>query len=145
AQMRTMLLELRGEAVEDVPLKLLLRHLAEATQSRARVSVELSTAGEASLPAHVHVATFRIAQEALNNVVRHAHAATAQVELELGSRGLRLTIADDGCGFDPGCAVDPTHLGLVSMRERAAEVGGRLGVTSSPGCGTRVELEWKRR
>lgn len=145
AQMRTMLLELRGEAIEDVPLKLLLRHLAEATQSRARVTVQLSTVGEASLPARVHIATFRIAQEALNNVVRHAHAATAQVTLELGSRGLRLTIADDGCGFDPGCAVDPSHLGLVSMRERAADVGARLDVTSSPGDGTRVELEWMPR
>ena len=145
AQMRTMLLELRGEAIEDVPLKLLLRHLTEATQSRARVVVQLSTEGEASLPPHVHVAMFRIAQEALNNVVRHAHAATAWVELELGSWGLRLVISDDGRGFDPGRSVDPSHLGLVSMGERAADVGARLGVTSSPGGGTRVELEWQER
>ena len=109
------------------------------------MTVQLSTVGEASLPPHVHVATFRIAQEALNNVVRHAHAATAQMKLELASRGLRLIVADDGCGFDPGCPVDPTHLGLVSMRERAEDVGARLGVTSSPGGGTRVVLEWKRR
>ena len=89
--------------------------------------VRLSIAGEASLPPHVHVAVFRIAQEALNNVVRHAHAATAWVELELGSWGLRLVVGDDGRGFDPGRRVDPSHLGLVSMRERAADVGARLG------------------
>jgi PAS domain S-box-containing protein len=142
AQMRTMLLELRGETIEDVPLELLLRHLTEATQSRARVSVHLSITGAASLPPHVHVAAFRIAQEALNNVVRHAHAGTARVELELGPGGLRLIVADDGCGYDPSRPVDSSHLGLVSMRERAADVGARLDVTSCPGGGTRVELEW---
>jgi PAS domain S-box-containing protein len=145
AQMRTMLLELRGETIEEVPLEQLLRQLADATEGRTRVTVRLSIAGEASLPPHVHVAIFRITQEALNNVVRHARAATAWVTLELGSGRARLVIGDDGCGFDSGQPVDPTHLGLVSMRERAAEVGARLIVTSSPGGGTRVELDWKRR
>ena len=145
AQMRTMLLELRGEAVEDVPMEQLLRHLADATEGRAAVTVQLSIAGEERLPPNLHVAIFRITQEALNNVVRHAHAATAWVKLELGPGSARLVIGDDGRGFDPGRPVDPSHLGLVSMRERAAEAGARLRVTSSPGDGTRVELEWKKR
>jgi signal transduction histidine kinase len=144
AQMRTMLLELRGETIENVPMEQLLRHLADATEGRARVTVQLSIAGEERLPPHVHVAIFRITQEALNNVVRHADAATAWVELELGPDSARLVIGDDGRGFDPGCPVDASHLGLVSMRERAAEVGARLGVTSSPGGGTCVELDWKK-
>ncbi len=143
AQMRTMLLELRGEPIESVPMEVLLRHLTEAAESRARVTVRLSIAGEASLPPHVHVAVFRITQEALNNVVRHADAAAAWVELELGPWGAGLVVGDDGRGFDPSRRVDPVHLGLVSMRERAAEVGARLELTSSPGAGTRVEFAWQ--
>jgi PAS domain S-box-containing protein len=144
AQMRTMLLELRGETIENVPMEQLLRHLADATEGRARVTVRLSIAGEERLPPDVHVAIFRITQEALNNVVRHADAATAWVELELGPDSARLVISDDGRGFDPGRPVDASHLGLVSMRERAEDVGARLGVTSSPDRGTRVELAWQK-
>jgi signal transduction histidine kinase len=142
AQMRTMLLELRGDPIQDVPIRQLLRNLVEAAESRASVNVRLTARGLDVLPPDIHVAVYRITQEALNNVVRHARAANAWVELDIGSSGVGLSVRDDGRGFErePG---DPSHVGLASMRERAAEVGGKLEVTSATNEGTLVALRWR--
>ena len=142
AQMRTMLLELRGDPVEEVPLQQLLRNLVEAAESRAGVKVTLTLNEESGLPPNVHEAVYRVTQEALNNVVRHAKAQNAWVQLDRGASHAGLMIGDDGCGFDPG-SVDPGHFGLKTMRERAGESGGQLAVRSSPGEGTVVEVEWR--
>jgi signal transduction histidine kinase len=101
----------------------------------------LSIEGEAQLPVALHVAVYRIAQEALNNVARHARAESAWVELELSPARVRLTVRDDGRGFDPGPR-GATHLGLRSMRERAAEAGAELTIDSATGSGTLVVLDW---
>jgi signal transduction histidine kinase len=82
---------------------------------------------------------YRVAQEALGNAVRHAHAHEIAIRIERAPHGLRLQIHDDGIGFDPR-HVDPRGLGLTGMRERAALLGGRLRVASRPGSGTRVVL-----
>jgi two-component system nitrate/nitrite sensor histidine kinase NarX len=137
AQMRTMLLELRGDPIERVPLKHLLRNLVESAESRASVRVQLTVEGDRPLPDDVHIAAYRIAQEALNNVVRHAGADAAWVELRIQPSAVELTVRDDGRGFD-GSSPDPSHVGLASMLERAVEVGGDLSVTSSVGEGARV-------
>jgi signal transduction histidine kinase len=106
-------------------------------------------------PTEVEVASYRIAQEALSNVVRHAHASRAQIELTHRADGLRLVVKDDGVGFtapDPltgGAAsllaeVDQetgTGLGMLGMRERALLIGAHLTVESAPGSGTRVTLD----
>ncbi len=144
AQMRTMLLELRSEPLEGVPLRQLLRNLAETAESRASISVAVAVRGEAQLRADVHVALYRIAEEALNNVSRHARAKRAWVELDLGEDGTTLVVGDDGAGFTPE-AVDAGHLGLRSMRERADEVGARLDVLAGRGKGTLVEVVWPAR
>jgi signal transduction histidine kinase len=144
AQMRSLLLELRGVALEEVPIDQLLRNAIEAAEARTATALRMTIAGEAPLPVELHVAVYRITQEALNNVARHARASSASVELVLSPASMRLSIKDDGCGFEPG-AVGPTHLGLSSMRERAAEAGAELRVDSTPGAGTEIVLEWQAR
>jgi signal transduction histidine kinase len=143
AQMRTLLLELRAEPVHEVPLQQLLRHLVEATESRASTSCRLTVRGGEAVPPLVHETLYRVAQEALNNVARHAHAVNAWVVLELEPGSARLVVGDDGAGFDFDASEVPAgHLGLISMRERATEAGATLSVTSVAGEGTQVVLEW---
>jgi signal transduction histidine kinase len=85
------------------------------------------------------IALYRIAQEALQNVVKHARAAQALVELRCDASGAMLQVTDDGQGFDIGVRSDSeTSYGLRSMAERAELMGGRLAVTSRPGIGTTV-------
>jgi PAS domain S-box-containing protein len=143
AQMRAMLLELRGEPLENIPLRQLLRNVVEATESRTRTRVELTIEGNEAIPDDVHVALYRITQEALNNVVRHSRAENAWVDVRLEPSTARLTVGDDGCGFQPA-PVGPTHLGLRSMRERASEVGADFRLTTAPGRGTEIVAEWRR-
>lgn len=142
AQMRMLLLELGGEPIEDVPIAQLLGNVVEATASRASVEVRLSVEGHADPPAALHVALYRIAQEALDNVTRHARATTSWVDLDLEPARVRLAIGDDGCGFT-AASDDPGDGGLASMRERAAAVGARLDVTTSPGDGTQIVVDWR--
>jgi signal transduction histidine kinase len=132
--------ELRPNALVEVPLATLLRQLTEAMVSRARIDIQLSAEGERKLPPDVQVGLYRIAQEALNNVVKHAKASHAVVTLRLGDT-VRLTVSDDGAGFDPG-AVTADHLGLHIMRERAEAIGAQLSVYSEPGEGTQVLVLW---
>jgi two-component system NarL family sensor kinase len=100
--------------------------------------VRLETVGAARpIPPGVEVALFRIAEEALGNVARHAGAGTARLRLELLPESAALEVEDDGRGFDPG-AVPADRFGLVGMRERARLLGGELRVESAPGAGTRV-------
>lgn len=139
AQMRTLLLELRNDPIEAVSIRQLLRHLVEATAGRTSTQIQLDVTGDDLLPPALHVAVYRITQEALNNVARHARADHASVVLESRSGRIHLSIEDDGSGFDvvPDC---PGHLGIAGMRERAEEAGARLRIVSRPGKGTLVLL-----
>jgi PAS domain S-box-containing protein len=145
AEMRTLLVELRPNALVEVPLSVLLRQLTDAMIGRARIAIQLSAEGDAAggprLPADVQVGLYRIAQEALNNVVKHAKATQAVVTLRQGET-VRLTVADNGAGFDPG-AVTADHLGLKIMRERAEAIGAKLNIYSEPGDGTQVSVVWE--
>jgi signal transduction histidine kinase len=152
AEMRTLLLELRPTALVEAEMDELLRQLAEATTGRARVPVAVEVVGECSLPPDVKVALYRIAQEALNNVAKHAGASQATVSLRCetltppdrgrsGKVRVELCISDDGRGFDPNC-VPPDHLGLGIMRERVEAVGATLSVKSEIGRGTEVKAVW---
>ena len=87
------------------------------------------------LPAAVEIAAYRIAVEALTNAARHSQAQRCEVIVEVSATEVRVTVSDDGIGLDPA---RPPHVGLWSMRERAAEVGGRCAVTSRAGGGTVV-------
>ena len=140
AEMRTLLVELRPNALVEVPLSALLRQLTEAMVSRARIDIQLSAEGERKLPPDVQVGLYRLAQEALNNVVKHAKATQAVVTLRL-DEAVRLTVADNGAGFDPG-TVTADHLGLRIMRERAEAIGAQFSIYSEPGEGTQVSVLW---
>ncbi len=144
AGMRTMLIEMRAGGVTDTPLPELLRHLVEASGSRFGAHVRLTTDGRLRLPPEVQTALYRIAQEALNNVARHAQASRAWVDLRLGDDGARLEIGDDGCGFEQSHN-GAGHFGLVNMRERAAAIGADLTLDSRKGRGTVVTVEWPLR
>jgi nitrate/nitrite-specific signal transduction histidine kinase len=143
AEMRTLLLELRPSALEQGELGDLLRQLSEAITGRARVPVVVSAAGQVELPPEVQVAFYRIAQEALNNVAKHAGAAGATVELRTDGRTVELVVSDDGRGFEPD-DISPEHLGVGIMRERALAIGAELTVDSKPGRGTRIAATWCR-
>ncbi len=143
AQMRTLLLELRGDPLEEVPIGQLLRHLTEAAEGRAGVDVRLTVRGEARLPPALHVAVYRITQEALSNSTRHAGASKAWVDLTMEPDSVHLVVGDDGRGFEPS-DFDPSHMGLRSMRERAAEAGAQLDVVTELGGGTVIEVHWQR-
>jgi signal transduction histidine kinase len=150
AEMRTLLLELRPADLEEADLGDLLRQLAEATSGRGRVSVQVEVGGKCGLPPNVHVALYRIAQESLNNVAKHARARQAVVRLDCslspvdeaeGAGTVTLSIADDGRGFDLN-TIPPGRLGLGIMRERAESVGAHFEIESKPGKGTQVAVVW---
>jgi signal transduction histidine kinase len=146
AEMRTLLLELRPLALEEAALDELLRQLAESITGRARVPVFVHT-GDAHpedqdrLQPEVKVAFYRIAQEALNNVARHAGDCRADVTLLCQPGQVELRICDNGRGFNPDY-IPSDHLGLGIMRERAATVGAKLAINSQTGSGTEVVVVW---
>ncbi len=137
AEMRTLLLEMRPAALAQSSLDDLLRHLAAATEARMRIHVKLSLDESPPIPPDVTIALYRIAQEALNNVVRHSKARNAWVTLSCSGDDLKLVVGDDGLGFDPG-PVGPEQFGLQFMRERAEAVAATLSVTSAARSGTVV-------
>jgi two-component system nitrate/nitrite sensor histidine kinase NarX len=141
AEMRTLLLELRPAALTDSSMGELLGHLAEAFVGRARVPVEQDVRADVALPPDVQVAFYRIAQEALNNVAKHAEATRVVLRFASTPAGAELRIADDGRGFLPG-AGPPGHFGLGIMGERARAIGAALRVESQPGQGTVVTATW---
>jgi signal transduction histidine kinase len=92
-----------------------------------------------NIPRDVALCIYRVAQEGLRNVARHSGASRAEVALRYVDRGLRLTVRDNGAGFDTGQRRTGMSLGLASMRQRVISLGGRLDVKSSPGRGTTVQ------
>jgi two-component system nitrate/nitrite sensor histidine kinase NarX len=141
AEMRTLLLELRPSSLTETRLDELLRHLTEAITGRARTPVALEVEGNCLLPPEVQVVFYRITQEALNNVAKHARATQAVVRLSCRPNCVELAIEDDGGGFDIA-NLSPEHLGLGIMRERADSIGATLTIDTQPGQGTRINLVW---
>jgi len=141
AEMRMLLLELRPTALTEVGLADLLRQLTEAATARARLPVALTSEGPCHVPTDVQVAFYRVAQEALNNVVKHSGATEASLRLSCDGESAELAISDNGSGFDMN-AVSAEHLGLRIMKERAEAVGAGLRIESTGGQGTRIVINW---
>ncbi|MBN2005846.1 MAG: GAF domain-containing sensor histidine kinase [Anaerolineae bacterium] len=137
AEMRTLLLELRPSAIAESSIDDLLHQLGEAMTGRARVQVNVSIAMRHDLPVNVKVALYRIAQEALNNIAKHANATHVTISLRSTPMGIELRICDDGIGFDVAQRL-PDNLGLSIMRERAEAIGAQIAITSQSGQGSQI-------
>jgi signal transduction histidine kinase len=143
AEMRTVLVELRPTALTEVDLGDLLQQLAQAAGARAPLlEMRVRTQGRHTLAADVQVALYRVAQEALNNVVKHADARHVDVQLRRNGRRVELRVTDDGCGFTPE-SIPAGHFGVSMMHERVQAIGGTLALRSTPGHGTTLTVVWR--
>lgn len=142
AEMRTLLLELRPAALTQARFPDLLMQLSEAVIGRARLPVEVVVEGDYEMPPDIKVAFYRIVQESLNNIVKYARATQILIKVQMDCCNVHMEIKDNGVGFDPA-SVKPTSLGMRIMRERADAVHAHLSITSSPGQGTSIILDWK--
>jgi signal transduction histidine kinase len=141
SELRTLLMELRGGPLPRLSLPYLLRQLAGNQRERTEASVDLAVDETVRLPLGVDLVFFRVAQEAMNNVVKHANATKVTISLQSTPTGAVLSVSDDGAGFER--AADPSgHLGIGIMNERAAAVGAQLRIVSAPGRGTSVTVTW---
>ena len=143
-ELRELIFELRPASLEDEGLAATLRKHVDMLRRVHGRDVELRISGAAQ-PAPEDAEVFRIAQEALNNALRHADAERIELRLVGRDGRLTLTVADDGVGFDPAApGLRSRRLGLTSMEERARALGGTLAVVSRPGDGTTITLEVPR-
>ncbi len=138
AEMRALIFELRPGNLEQDGLYRALRTHTAALQGRLGLPIVVHAEFEERLPLRVEEVLYRIAQEALHNVVKHAGARQVRLELARDGADVRLRIVDDGRGFDPHGVADG-HLGLAGMRARAEKIGARLEVRSWAGAGTTIE------
>jgi ligand-binding sensor domain-containing protein/nitrate/nitrite-specific signal transduction histidine kinase len=153
AEMRTLLIELRPSALIEASFGDLLQQLAEAASGREGLPIEVEVACDCSLPPDVHIALYRITQEALNNIVKHARANNVSVQVSCSNCGteetssaepkeITLVVRDNGRGFDQS-QIQADQLGLDIMRERAEDIGARLKIESDIGDGTMIEVIWQ--
>jgi signal transduction histidine kinase len=138
---RCALQALRSSPLEDLGLTLAVQQLVASAAERSGIPITLTLLGDVEgLSPEVEQSIYRITEEALNNIIRHASAPHVEVSLRRDLSTLCLTIRDDGIGFDPKTAPLEGHYGLVGMHERALLCNGRLEINSVPGAGTTVQL-----
>jgi two-component system sensor histidine kinase UhpB len=147
-QVRDVMVELRPPVLDDFGLLAALRwHAARVTENTGLATEVLGEELRPRLPLIIETALFRVTQEALTNVIRHAHADRVTMTLEALPDAGRLTLTDNGLGFSPqrprGLRERP-RWGLLTMRERAETVGGTMRIVSAPGQGTSIILEVAR-
>jgi signal transduction histidine kinase len=133
--------ELRPTALDDLGLRAALANYIQDWSPRVGVPAELHTTGLTTdrLASEIETTLYRIAQEALNNIAKHARASHVEIILERRADQVSLIVEDDGVGFDAGAADDERRgFGLLGMQERAALVGATLQIESSPGEGTTI-------
>jgi signal transduction histidine kinase len=143
AEMRLLLFELRPPLLQEQGLAAALRARLRAVEGRAGLATAFEGEDVPRLRPEVEQELYRVAQEALNNVLKHAHASRAAVRLDVHDGRAVLEVADDGVGFEPALR-GGAGFGLSGMRERAERLAGTLTVESAPGAGTRVRVEVPR-
>jgi signal transduction histidine kinase len=137
-EMRLLVHELRPPALDDEGLVGALRRRLGAVEERAGVEARLEADPELELPAPVEEELYRVAQEALNNAIKHASATSVIVKVYVDKGHVELEVSDNGCGFESDNVADQPGIGLSSMRERVNKLGGELTIDSVLGDGTRV-------
>jgi nitrate/nitrite-specific signal transduction histidine kinase len=143
-EMRWLLYELRPPLLEKIGLAGALQQRVSAVEQRAGMNAQVAVDCRATLPVDVEEGIFRIAQEALNNTLKHAQAKSVKVCVLADEERIRLEVADDGIGFEPDGASRRGGFGLAMMRERAEQLRGTLTIVSEPGQGTRVTFTRER-
>ena len=141
AEMRLLLAELRPERLLNRPFGDLLRNLARDMGEKHGLTINLSVENDLNLPENVQLAFFRVAQEALNNAVKHSKATELQILFDGLETQALLSVQDFGTGFDPDF-LDATRFGLRSMSERLTAIGGTLEIETAPGQGTQITAIW---
>lgn len=142
AEMRTLLLELRPSSLLEAEPRELFRHLVDAFTGRARIPVAITFDGECRIPPDPKVVLYRIAQETLNNIVKHAAASKVEISICCHAGHVSMIIRDNGRGFNPR-KVSSEHLGLAIMKERAEAIGANLNIHSVINQGSWVEFTWE--
>lgn len=141
AEMRGLLAELRPVVLSDTDLGDLLHQLGDALTGRTNVPVAVEVLGKDFLPTEIRLVFYRLCQEVLNNIAKHAHATAVSIRLKYESNTAELRIRDNGRGFDPE-NIPPKHYGLSMMRERAKAIGATLTIHSQPHEGTEILIYW---
>jgi signal transduction histidine kinase len=143
AEMRALIFELRPDQLETDGLVKALELQTTALQQRRQFHLDVSLCEEPDLPLEVKEAFYRIGQEAINNALKHAKPSRMAISLSQDDSTVDLEVTDNGRGFDPD-ETYPGHLGLRSMRERAARVGAALTIESGREAGTRVAVRYSK-
>jgi signal transduction histidine kinase len=134
-----LIFELRPESLRTDGLVAALEKQAAVLHTRHQIAVQASFCPEPDVPLRVKEILYRISQEAIHNIVKHAHATQVALVLECSENQICLEITDNGIGFDP-LAAYPGHLGLQSMRERAVQCQGQIQIDSAPDRGTKIQF-----
>lgn len=138
-EVRRSVLDLRAAPLEGRNLAEALTALTETYTTRHILPVRLTVTGSRPLPVRIEVGLYRIVQECLTNITRHAEANQAKIDLSTSPDQVRLVVEDDGQGFDPA-QVPQGHFGLIGLNERVKLLGGKLQLETNPGAGVRVEV-----
>ena len=138
---RRAVMALRAKPLEELGLEKAIREMAKEATTHSNMKLDISVSSMPALPPSLEQCIYRIAQESITNVLRHAHASNLKVRLEKRNGNVLMAIEDDGIGFEEQADSDNQHFGLTGMKERAELVNGHLKITSHPGLGTMVELE----
>jgi signal transduction histidine kinase len=139
AEIRALIFELRPESLEKEGLIIALIKQADGLKARYHLDIELDLGSEPPVSIAIKETIYRIAQEGLNNIIRHAQATKTCIRLAWSADQLLFEIEDNGQGFDP-ILEKPGHIGLTSMRERAQRIGATLSIMSNAGQGTLIQL-----
>ena len=141
AEMRTMLIELRPQSLKNRTLGELIQTLVEANQAKIDCPVTTVVDNDMLLPEDVTIVFYRVAQEAINNIIKYAEATEISIHVDSNNDGVVMTIYDNGRGFLP-VNVPVGHFGLDIMSERMQDIGGVLTIDSEPDHGTLIAANW---
>ncbi len=143
AEMRALLGELRPDTLTDSELTDLILLLGNAFTGRTNIPVNITSKGAYRLPSETQVVIYRMCQEALNNIAKHAKATQVNIQINLTATAVEVQIVDNGIGFDHSRKRQVGHFGLEMMYERAETIGATLKITSTPQHGTEILIHWK--
>jgi PAS domain S-box-containing protein len=139
--LRVLVYELRPPVLEEIGLAAALKNRLDAVEARAGIQTELQVEGDSVLAPEVETELFRVAQEALTNILKHAQATRVQVHLRFEEGLVHLAIRDNGLGFQPQDPEAGMGMGINNLKERVQSIGGTVTLESSPGAGTALYIE----